>query len=43
MMPVLAVAMAIQNRRHRRQIEDQGMTYDEWKLKREVELKGLDK
>ena len=43
MMPVLAVAGAIQNRRHRRQIEDQGMTYDEWKLKREVELKGLDK
>lgn len=43
MMPVLSVAGAIQNRRHRRQIEDQGMTYDEWKLKREVVLKGLDK
>jgi hypothetical protein len=43
MIPILAIAWTLENRRHRRQIEDQGMSYDEWKLIKEIKQKGLDK
>jgi PKD repeat protein len=43
MIPVLIVAWTLENRKRRRQIENQGMTYDEWKLMKEVKLKELDK
>ncbi len=43
MIPVLAIAWTLENRRRRKQIEEQGMTYDEWKLMKEVKAEGLDK
>ncbi len=43
MVPVLLIAWTFQTRRHRRQIEDQGMTYDEWKIRKEVDFKELGK
>ena len=43
MIPIGSVAWVIMLRRQRKHIEDQGMTYDEWKIMKEIDSKGLSK
>jgi hypothetical protein len=43
MIPIGCVAWVIMNRRQRKSIEDQGMTYDEWKIRKEMDSKELSK
>ncbi len=43
MIPILSVAWTLETRRRRKQIEEMGMSYDEWKLMKEVQAEGLDK
>ena len=43
MIPVLSIGYTLENRRRRKQIEEHGMSYDEWKLMKEVMSEGLDK
>lgn len=43
MIPISSIAWFILLRRQRQHIEDQGMTFDEWRLKKEIDSKGLSK
>jgi hypothetical protein len=41
--PILMVIWFLRLRQQRQQIERQGMTYDEWKLRKEIDLEELNK
>ena len=43
MMPIGSIGWVFLLRRQRQHIEDQGMTFDEWRLKKEIDSKGLGK
>ena len=43
MIPIGSIAWGVMLRRQRRRIENEGMTYDEWKLKKEIDSERLRK
>ena len=43
MMPIGSIGWVFLLRRQRQHIEDQGMTFDEWRLKKEIDSKGLNR
>jgi len=43
MIPIGSIGWIFLLRRQRQHIEDQGMTFDEWRLKKEIDSKGLGK
>jgi len=43
MIPIGSIAWVVMLRRQRKKIEDQGMSYDEWRLKKEIDSEGLSK